>query len=730
MKRISAILILTIMFAIIPGSGTAAFTENDAERTEVYFVSAGWYGGGYEAKVRADLPEGETAVIILTCKGENYGNNGLYAMSMKKIDESGEYTVSVDMDGPLDILRMMVWRDLETMEPVSVKRNVVCEYEPAYIDDILVNGFTVDEDLFDGTGRTRYTAGVEHDADSVHIRCVNYDGKFRNIEFFYGNGVPAAGYGNSDEYWVELHNKDAEEIMVIVKGEYDNDNEIYGTRYYVDIVRQTPPDGACGGIKLDKNGMLIPGDPERIKTFETGKAPDPDKVYYVSIETGSDTNDGSYESPFKTVDKARPLLVPGSALYIMPGEYPRVYWDNSSPICDSLNGTEEEPIWIGGIPGGERPKIFTFHLMKVSYIIFHDMEVSTQGGAGEANMYGMHVHDNGYPNHRCPGGDCDFSDGKGTHVYDDAGVLTHWTDTHHLVFRNIYSHFNGSNSFKLSGTAYTWVYDCQMGDNVSAAGIGINYVGGHHSVNAYNYLHDIKGYGYQYKGGCYSNTAYGNLFVRIGSSGGAAINMGQATGVEMFYPPNNVVSAGGVWVADPEKENRGNYEGRDIKAYSNVFVDCNSPVNFNSSGNCYFVNNTVINPVTFLFRILNMDYGDAMLLANKSRAHDGVIANNIYHVDGERYYGNAGLNNDLDTFVITNNLFYKIDSPGSRPFLDGGMEQINTLYVNPYIRDITGDFKLESRSPAVGGGIRFGFADTDYECKPFRDVPSIGAVQY
>ena len=43
--------------------------------------------------------------------------------------------------------------------------------------------------------------------------------------------------------------------------------------------------------------------------------------YYISSDLGSDSNAGTYSSPFKTIDKGISMVNPGGTVYVMDGLY-------------------------------------------------------------------------------------------------------------------------------------------------------------------------------------------------------------------------------------------------------------------------------------------------------------------------------------------------------------------------------------------------------------------------
>ena len=62
--------------------------------------------------------------------------------------------------------------------------------------------------------------------------------------------------------------------------------------------------------------------------------------YYVSLE-GNDTNNGSVDSPFRTIKKGVSVLTAGDTLVLKPGNYGYEY-----AIDINKNGTEDSPIVI------------------------------------------------------------------------------------------------------------------------------------------------------------------------------------------------------------------------------------------------------------------------------------------------------------------------------------------------------------------------------------------------
>jgi len=459
-----------------------------------------------------------------------------------------------------------------------------------------------------------------------------------------------------------------------------------------ETVKQSPPvyDPDFTGIKIDSSGRLVPSAFNKMVTFETGKTP----TRTVYVEQGK-SGTGTETNPYGTLAAALNNATPGTSILIKPGNYSGVWHEPSG----GLHGTEANPIWVGGIPGQEMP-VFTSMIcfVKGSYIILHDMEVKNVTGATGT---GIHVHD---------GGTINTSNTKGIWVKDGQGETTHFTETHHFIFRNLYVHNIEYQNFKLSGTAYTWFFDNEISFDGNGQCGGIDYVGGHYITIAYNYFHDFKGFSIQMKGGSYEADVYGNLFVKYGNPG---INLGQATGDPYFRPAL--------------REDNMNHEANDLRVYSNIFMGAGSPsgnspaVGVNSCTRCYFVNNTVYQPKQWAFRSLQMN--NSSRLVYNGLPYNNTISNNIFY--GDSNYGNVSANAYLSTYTLQNNFF------GATPFLDQPMPFTGTITGNPQFTNAANrDFTLMSTSPAIGKGVNIPFVTEDFTGTPYKATRSIGAIEY
>jgi hypothetical protein len=172
---------------------------------------------------------------------------------------------------------------------------------------------------------------------------------------------------------------------------------------------------AADQAQSQNEGSRFSDEANPVITFETGKQPT--REIHVATTGSDEAGCGSLENPCASVsfvaDKEA-KLEPGTAVRIHEGIY------TSRQRIQNQSGTAEQPIWIGGAPGENRP-IFTsdwegFSAIEIEYVILHDLEVygTTQNGIGMS--------------------DCALWNS------DDEECRADETRTHHVVFRNLYIH--------------------------------------------------------------------------------------------------------------------------------------------------------------------------------------------------------------------------------------------------------------------------------------------------
>ncbi len=418
-----------------------------------------------------------------------------------------------------------------------------------------------------------------------------------------------------------------------------------------------------------------------VNTFEDGRSPS--DIIHVAMD-GSDDGDGSAARPYRTVDRALDDAAPGAAVRVHPGTY-----TERTNVYD-LAGTAEAPIWIGGVPGEPKPIIENvteaLHLSRVRYVIVHDLEV--QGAA----YNGINCDD---------GGD-----------YDDP------TATHHVIFRDLSIHDVGGSGnqdcLKLSGVNDYYVLDsafARCGGGIS--GSGIDHVGCHHGVVAGNSFEDMHGNAVQCKGGSRDIEIRANLMV---DAGRRAVNMGGSTGFTYFRPPLSTTEP--------------NAEARDIRVVANVIHGAYTPFAFVGCVDCLAAHNTVVDPESWLLRILQetTSSGDYAFLA----CQDNAVVNNVFFFDREALstYVNTGPNTLPGTFTFSHNLWYAHDDP-SRSQPDLPVEETGVVVgEDPRLVDPAAeDYHLRADSPAIGAGAALPNVAYDFDGRRYSSPPSIGAFE-
>ena len=482
-----------------------------------------------------------------------------------------------------------------------------------------------------------------------------------------------------------------------------------------------PPAEDFNGVRIDPaTGRLIPTAYNVVETFETHVSPT--RWVYICT-TGCDTNLGTYDAPFRTLTRAMQVVQPGTAVRIKPGDYRAP--DLMGCWFKHIHGTAENPIWIGGIPGMERPVLSEITVSRGSYVIIHDLEIH---GLGDSLKHGIHIHE----------GDS-RSDAE---------------STHHFVIRNNYLHNITNSPFKVAWVYHAWYFDNEIGDGNPMRQSGdMDHVGVHYINVAYNYIWDGVGTGISFKGASTNCNIYGNLIINGGHMGA---HMGQTTGRPYFLP-----------AFEPGVTT----EAQNIRTFSNIFIGGIAPVAFSSSRSNYAVNNTCVLPQKYLVRILNQNDDPDWYMGGAPS--EGTIANNIFYFDslpGEHF--NVSPNTPVDTFVVENNLFFHAENPGYLPLPPEFIRTCsiapnninNSILQDPLFADDTyiiaamaaggrdmaqrksmlakirpEHLALTAGSPAVGAGTitpagnltqDLSFVTHDFFGKPFAHRRSVGAIEF
>lgn len=409
--------------------------------------------------------------------------------------------------------------------------------------------------------------------------------------------------------------------------------------------------------------------------------PEPTRVVHVAPDGSDSTGDGSPEQPWRTLRHAADRATPGTAIRLAPGDYA------GGTYLGDLHGTDEGPIWIGGAPGGPRPRIVGgsngIQLSRARYVVLHDLEVTGASGNGV---------------------NCD--DGGETANPNAAGPV---------IFRRLtISDIGGTGNqdgLKLSGIRRFLVEDVDIarcGGN--ASGSGIDMVGCHDGVIRGSRFREMSGNAIQAKGGSADVSIVGN---RFDNGGVRTLNIGGSTGFAFFRPPLSADSP--------------NAEARRILVQANVLVGGTASIGLVGAVDCVVAHNTIVEPSRYVFRILQetSTSGD---FAFEPSGRNTVRSNLFLHPAGMTSGRvSIGAGTAPETFTWARNGWF---APGglAAPSPPVASEAQPLTGIDPQVADLSGgDFRPTSDSVLLGRGEVLTQPARDFLGRPFADPPAIGA---
>lgn len=412
--------------------------------------------------------------------------------------------------------------------------------------------------------------------------------------------------------------------------------------------------------------------------------------YYVSADTGSDTNDGlSVETAFRTIQTAADLTNPGDVVFIMDGTYTNAFpWQDLLYI--SRSGEAGNPITYTNFPG---------HSPKLSFDGWHGIKV--EGGVGYIDIIGLEVEGNNANIDlndalNQPAG-CNDPNSDPDGFFNGNGIATDGRfqgKNHHITIRNCKVHDCAGVGISAIHTDYVTIEDCEIYNNAWYAIYGTSGISFYQQWN----FDDNPGV----RNIVRNNVVYNNrmfvpwiAFCEITDGNGIIIDDGRNT---------QSGSTNGLYTGRTLVENNVVYNngGRGIHVFESEGVDIR--------------NNTVFNNGE------SEEISDGEITA--IFVDDVHVTNNImYARTGERVNRVIGTNITYDYNLVFNSGDY--DELGTNSLIDD----------DPLFTDLDNfDFTLAPTSPAIDAGDSdpSSYSSTDIlgTLRPVGSAPDIGAYEF
>ena len=397
-----------------------------------------------------------------------------------------------------------------------------------------------------------------------------------------------------------------------------------------------------------------------------------ERTIHVAIG-GSDSASGASDAPLATLDEALARVTPSTRVVVHDGTY--------QPPTKNIDvaGEPGRPIAFvadGDVTIDSTGRQSAFRVSRTRYIVLDGFNVIGRSTA-PINI-------------------------------DDGGVLD--MPTEYVVVRNFTISGAIRYCIKLAGVDHFWI----LNNDVSDCGQddGIDVVGGHDGVIAWNDIHDMPGpdsiSGIQIKMGSADVVVVGNTITNVYDR---SLNMGGG-GIQTLYRPPGTP-----------------YEAIRITAIGNVIeppVGRGIGMAFAGCVDCVFANNTIIRPSTWVGRVLP---------GGRSAPSNGRFVNNLIVLNVDDLAGGTAVNVgpvDASTFEFDNNIWQALDRPAgwAGPVFAGGLSPGtgSIIQQDPRLTDLAGgDYRPTAQSPALGAGQDIGIDLPDHDGRCFSTPPTIGA---
>ncbi len=281
------------------------------------------------------------------------------------------------------------------------------------------------------------------------------------------------------------------------------------------------------------------------------------------------------------------------------------------------------------------------------------------------------------------------------------------TPAHHIRFNSCrWQNLVGGGNYdllKLSGLDDFEITNCEFIDGSN--GSGIDMVGCHRGIVENCIFRNIPGGAVQTKGGSSDIRIAGNLFDNYGIRG---VNAGGSTDLEYFRPRDAASQA------------------ERIAIHANIFVGGVAAIAFAGAIHSEAVNNTIVNPSSFVVRILQEQTENGRF----ALCGDNSFINNLVYMNSRLWeMVNIGPDTRPSSCNFSNNLWYTESDPDHRPNFPG--HEPNAVFgLDPMFESCAGlDYCVSPDGPACRGGMAVEQPLTDYFGEPFASSPTIGAVE-
>jgi len=444
------------------------------------------------------------------------------------------------------------------------------------------------------------------------------------------------------------------------------------------------------------------------------------KVYYVSVE-GSDANEGSFENPFRRINKALSMAIPGDTILVRGGTYyEKVIFPKSGRAGKTITlkaYPNEKPILDGtGLSIIGKEALVT--IRNVDYINFEGFDVCNyKSSTPWVNINGI-LADEGASNITIRGNEIyniehnvALEDGRSGHAIEIIGN-TSSVMQNILVEDNVIHDCNTGYSENLTINGYVDGFVIRNNTIYNGENIGIDAAGGY-------WANENPDYNYARNGIISENHIY-NIENSLGPLGGYG-----AIGIYVDGARNIIVERNDVHNSDRGIGIVSESDGYPTKACivrNNFVYNCwrtgvflGGYLNYTGGGtyNCYVLNNTLFQNNKVLGYFDEVE-GEIRLTEN---CFNNVIANNIiYARPGSEVfvhkYTSTGENN-----VIDNNLYYA--GSGATTWiwegeeyhefenwkLASGADAASSNGIDPLLKNpFTPDLHITSTSPAINSG--------------------------